>query len=124
MNYLIHNSAIPYEVDEKYKIGDVFSIPGHIGWAVNEAMFGGLPIVMLGGKHPPEVYYMKQGVTGYFAKDEEDFKSYMLELLRDDAKRKKMSEATLKVFDEEVSIDRMYQGFIDAVIYTENNKKC
>lgn len=108
------------EVNEIYKMGDVFSTPGHIGLAVNEAMFWGLPIVLLEGKHAPEVYYMKPGITGYFAKNETDFKEYILELLKDDVRRKKMSEATLEVFEKEVSIDRMYQGFIDAIRYCQN----
>lgn len=105
------------EVNAIYKMGDVFSTPGHIGLAVNEAMFWGLPIVLLEGVHAPEIYYMKPGVTGYLAKDEDDFRAYMLDLLQDDEKRRKMSEATLEVFDKEVSIDRMYQGFADAIAY-------
>lgn len=107
------------DVNEIYKMGDVFSTPGHIGLAVNEAMFWGLPIVVLEGTHAPEVYYMKNNETGYFAKDEHDFREYVINLLNDDDKRKQMSEKTLEVFNEEVSIDRMYQGFIDAVKYCE-----
>ena len=107
------------DVNAIYKMGDVFSTPGHIGLAVNEAMFWGLPIVVLQGKHAPEVYYIKDGVTGYFAKDENDYKTYVLDLLKDDAKREKMSKATTENYRKEVSIDRMYQGFIDAVKYCE-----
>lgn len=111
------------EVQEIYKIGDVFSTPGHIGLAVNEAMFWGLPIVVLAGTHAPEVYYIKDGLTGYFAKDEADFREYVLKLLADDQKRAAMSRATREVFAQEVSIDRMYQGFLDAVRYCEAKKK-
>ena len=111
------------EVNEIYKMGDIFSTPGHIGLAVNEAMFWGLPIVVLEGKHAPEVYYMKDGITGYFAKDEADYKEYVLDLLQNDSKRAEMSKAALEVFDKEVDIDRMYQGFIDAVNYCAKETK-
>ena len=111
------------EVNEIYKIGDVFSTPGHIGLAVNEAMFWGLPIVVLKGKHAPEVYYIKDGVTGYLAKDENDYRSFMLDLLKDDEKRERMSRATWDCYRQEVSIDRMYQGFIDAVRCCEKKRR-
>ncbi len=107
------------EVNEVYKMGDVFSTPGHIGLAMNEALFWGLPVILLQGIHSPEIYYMKNRETGYLAKDEADFKQYMIDLLHDDNRLQKMHEACLKVYEQEVSIDRMYQGFIDAVKYAE-----
>ena len=107
------------EGDAVYKIGDVFSTPGHIGLAVNEAMFWGLPIVVLKCHHAPEIYYIKDGVTGYFARDEEDYRQYVLDLLADDARREEMVRATRETFRKEVSIERMYQGFLDAVRYCE-----
>lgn len=105
------------DVDEIYKMGDVFSTPGHIGLAMNEALFWGLPVILLQGRHAPEIYYMKDGETGYLAKDEADFKQYMIELLHDDKCLKEMSNACLEVYDKEVSIDRMYQGFADAIMF-------
>jgi len=111
------------DVNEIYHIGDIFTTPGHIGLAVNEAMFWGLPIVLLKGKHAPEAYYIKDGVTGYFAEDENDYRNYVLNLLKDDARRAEMSRATLEQYRKEVSIDRMYQGFIDAVRYCERKGK-
>lgn len=111
------------EVQEIYKIGDVFSTPGHIGLAVNEAMFWGLPIVVLQGTHAPEVYYIKNNVTGYFAKDEQELRSYILALLADDERRAAMSRATRETYEREVSIERMYQGFLDAVRYCEARQK-
>ncbi len=107
------------EVHEIYKMGDVFSTPGHIGLAMNEALFWGLPVIILQGTHAPEVYYMKNGITGYLAENETDLKDYMIQLLRDEKKLQRMSRACLDVFDQEVSIDNMYQGFIDAVRYCE-----
>ena len=60
---------------------------------------------------------MKNGTTGYLAKDEEDFKKYMVDLLHDEERLSKMSKACLEVYDKEVSIDRMFQGFKDAIEY-------
>ena len=107
------------DVDEIYKMGDVFSTPGHIGLAMNESLFWGLPVVLLNGKHAPEIYYMKNRITGYLAKDEKEFREYMINLLHDDKRLKEMSTACLDVYKKEVSIDRMYQGFIDAIKYCE-----
>lgn len=111
------------EVNEIYKMGDVFSTPGSIGLAVNEALFWGLPVVILkNGIHGPETYYLKDGITGYFAKDENDLKNCIMELFNNREKLKKMSENCLEVYNKEVSIEKMYQGFIDAVKYCNEVK--
>ena len=111
------------EVNEIYKMGDVFSTPGHIGLAMNESLFWGLPVVLLDVRHAPEIYYMKNGVTGYLAKDETEFREYVIKLLRDNKRLSEMSKTCLEVYEKEVSIDRMYQGFIDAVQYCEKKRK-
>lgn len=108
------------EVNEIYKMGDVFSTPGHIGLAMNDAAFWGLPVILLKGRHAPEIYYMKSGVNGYLAENEEDLREFTLELLRDEEKLNKMKKAALDVYEKEVSIEKMYKGFIDAVHYCEN----
>lgn len=105
------------EVDAIYKMGDVFSTPGHIGLAMNQALFWGLPVVILEGNHAPEIYYMKNGKTGYLAKNEEDYKQKMLKLLSNDKLLKQMSLNCLDTYEKEVSIDRMYKGFMDAIHY-------
>mgnify|MGYP002348639477 FL=1 len=108
-----------HDVQEIYSMGDVFSTPGHIGLAITEALFWGLPTVLLQGTHAPEIYYLKNGETGYLAKDEKEYKEYMIALLHDDSKLKKMSESCLEVFKKEVSIDKMFEGFIEAIRYCE-----
>ena len=102
-------------------MGDVFSTPGHIGLAIVEAMFWGLPVVLLKGSHAPEIYYMKQGKTGYLADDEKDLDDYMTDLLGDDQRLQDMSEACVAEYDRECHIDRMYEGFIEAVRYCETH---
>ena len=110
------------EVNAIFKMADVFSTPGHIGLSMNEALFWGLPVILLNGLHSPEIYYMKSGVNGYLAKDEDDFKCYMLGLLADDERLKEMSDAALEEYNKEVSIERMYQGFIEAINYCGEKK--
>jgi glycosyltransferase involved in cell wall biosynthesis len=107
------------EVNEIYCMGDIFSTPGHIGLAMCESLFWGLPVILLKGRHAPEIYYMKNNVTGYLADDEDDFRSYAIDLLRDDERLKTMSEACLKEYRDECGIDNMYRGFLEAVKYCE-----
>lgn len=56
------------------------------------------------GCNPPDDIYMVA----------KHFKKY---LLHDEERLSKMSKACLEVYDKEVSIDRMFQGFKDAIEY-------
>lgn len=107
------------EGNEVFSIADVFSTPGNIGLSVNEALFWNIPIVLLEGNHAPEIYYMKDGKTGFFAKDEASFKKQVLTLLNNPEELARMREECRKEYEAEVSIDRMYQGFIDAIGYIQ-----
>ena len=80
------------DVDEIYSIGDLFSTPGHIGLAIVEAFFWGLPVILLNGHHAPEIYYMKNGKTGYMVNDIEELKRRTLELLYNDELRNQMAK--------------------------------
>ncbi|MFI3213724.1 MAG: glycosyltransferase family 4 protein [Eubacteriales bacterium] len=109
------------EVDEIYKMADIFSTPGHIGLALNQAMFWGVPVVLLEGIHAPEIYYLKDNITGKIAVNEEVLKEYVLALLNDKEQLESMSAAALDVYEKEISIDRMYEGFKEAIKYCEGN---
>ncbi len=108
------------DINEIYKMSDIFSTPGHIGLAMNEALFWGLPVIVLNRRHAPEIYYMKNGITGYIAKDEDELKAYILNLVFDEDKLKSMSDACLQVYQEEASIEKMFKGFWDAIEYCSN----
>ena len=60
---------------------------------------------------------MKEGKTGYIAENEKDYKEKLLSLLNDNELLARMKEECRKEYEEEVSIDKMYKGFIDAVRY-------
>ena len=108
------------DVDAVYKAADIFSTPGHIGLAINQALFWGLPVVLLNAVHAPEIYYMKEGETGYIVDTEEKLKERILELAENDELRKHMSDQCRSVYEKEVSIDRMFEGFLQAVDHVGN----
>ena len=111
------------EGNEVWSIGDVFSIPASVGLGINEAIFWGIPTVTMNGFQPPEIYYLKEGKTGYITKDEKEYKEKLLGLLADERKLSEMKKACEEEYIKEVSIDCMYKGFIDAVNYCFAEKK-
>lgn len=116
-NYYYLGEKYGREVDEIYNMGDIFSTPGHIGLAIIQAFFWGKPVVIMEGRHAPEIYYMKNNITGYMAKTEEDFKNYILYLFENKEKLKEISKNAKEVAEKDASIDRMFTGFIDAIDY-------
>ncbi|MFI3214119.1 MAG: glycosyltransferase family 4 protein [Eubacteriales bacterium] len=105
------------EVDEIYKMADIFSTPGHVGLALNQAMFWGLPVVLLEGIHAPEIYYLKDEMTGKIVENEMKLKEYVLSLFNDKEQVENMSKAAIDVYEKEINASRMYQGFQEAIDY-------
>lgn len=100
-----------------WAMGDVFSIPVSVGLGINEAIFWNMPVVTMQGFQPPEIYYLKEGKTGFIAKNEEDYKQKLLYLLQNDDVLQEMRKECQKEYEKEVAIDKMYQGFISAIQY-------
>ena len=105
------------EGNEIWSIADVFSTPGNIGLAINEAMFWNIPVALVRGNHPPELFYMRDGITGFIAKDDDDYKRRLRDLINNDAELIRMSENCEMVYRLDISIERMFQGFYDAIRY-------
>lgn len=105
------------EGTEIWAMGDIFSIPVNVGLGINEAIFWNMPVVTMQGFQPPEIYYLKEGKTGFIAKNEEDYKQKLLYLLQNDDVLQKIRKECQKEYEEEVAIDKMYQGFISAIQY-------
>jgi len=103
------------DVDEIYQIGDVFSTPGHIGLALNQAMFWGIPVVVLNRIHAPEIIYLKQGENGFIVDSETELKSKILEICHNEDLQKRLSQAARHTYETEMQIENMFQGFIDAI---------
>ena len=103
------------DVDEIYQIGDVFSTPGHIGLALNQAMFWGIPVVVLNRIHAPEIIYLKNGENGFIVDSEAELKAKILEICNDTELHGRMSTAARHTYETEMQIENMFQGFIDAI---------
>lgn len=114
-NYYYLGEKYGSEVDEIYQMGDVFSTPGHIGLALNQAMFWGKPVVVLNRIHAPEIIYLKDGENGYIVDSEDQMKEKILELCRNDSLYANVSQSARATFEKEMQIENMFQGFIDAI---------
>lgn len=107
------------EGNEIWAMGDIFSIPENCGLGINEAIFWNLPIVTMNGIQPPEIYYLKEGKTGFIMNSVERYRNTLLRLAKDDDLIRNMQIECQKVYNEEVDIKCMYQGFIEAVQYSQ-----
>ncbi len=116
-NYYYLGEKYGKDVDEIYQAGDLFSTPGHIGLALNQAMFWGKPVVVLKGVHAPEIIYMKNGYNGFILETKEELKAKVIELFSDDKLLKEMSANARHTYEKEMSIDNMFKGFIGAIHY-------
>ena len=114
-NYYYLGEKYGNEVDEIYQMGDVFSTPGHIGLAVNQAMFWGKVIVILNRRHAPEIVYLRNGENGFLEEDEKSLKARVMKLCKDDSYYESISAAALKTYQDEMTIDKMFDGFMRAI---------
>jgi glycosyltransferase involved in cell wall biosynthesis len=109
-------------VNRIFKMADVFSIPGKVGLGVNQAFYWGLPIVTENVLHSPEFIYVKNGVNG-FVVDKHDTRMLadkINQLLSSDNLYRQFSEAARSEILENASIDKMCDGFINAVEFLDN----
>lgn len=105
------------DVDEIYNMGDVFSTPGHIGLAVNQAMFFGKPIVVLNKKHAPEITYLHNGENGFIVDSEAELKDKIINLCNDDALYTRISQNARRTYETEMQLEVMFEGFVNAINY-------
>lgn len=118
-NYYYLGEKYGKDVDEIYQMGDVFSTPGHIGLALNQAMFWGKPVVVLDRIHAPEIMYLKNGINGFIVNSNEQLKAKILELCQDEELLKKMSDAARKTYETEMQLSDMFHGFWEAICYVK-----
>lgn len=114
-NYYYLGEKYGSDVDEIYQIGDVFSTPGHIGLALNQAMYWGLPVVVLNRIHAPEIIYLHDGVNGRIIDTEEELKQVIVSLCTDEKMLDSYSKAARETYEKEMSIDIMFKGFNEAI---------
>lgn len=100
---------------EVWAMGDIFSIPENCGLGINDAVFWNLPIVTINGKQAPEIYYLHDGKNGFLCNDEDEYKKKLLSICNDDNLLTQLKFGNQEIFDKEVDIKNMYQGFLNAI---------
>jgi len=105
------------QISKLFRAADVFVAPGHLGLALNQAFYWGLPVVTEAGHHPPEIQYLKSGRNGFMVAEDDlaDFKAKMLLLLDDEELRREFSRHAREDILREASIEGMFQSFHQAV---------
>ncbi len=113
------------KISKLFKMADVFSIPGHLGLGVNQAFYWGLPVVTEQGLHPPEARCLENDRNGFIVpeNDVQELKNKILYLLKNDDVRETFSRNAKSDIMQNASIDKMYQGFKDAIEYAYNKRR-
>lgn len=98
-----------------WAMGDIFSIPENCGLGINDAIFWNLPIVTIDGKQAPEIHYLRNGKNGFLCKDEVEYKQKLYDICTDASLLDQLKCGAQEIYDTEVDIKNMYQGFLNAV---------
>jgi glycosyltransferase involved in cell wall biosynthesis len=100
-------------------VSDVYCLPGSIGLSIIDAFYCGLPVVTERVFHGPEIMYLKDGINGFMVPkgDIEQLTAKLKMLLLDDALRKRFSQAAKNEIMTSGNIDRMCEGFLNALQY-------
>jgi glycosyltransferase involved in cell wall biosynthesis len=98
-------------------MADLFSIPGHVGLGLVQALHFGLPTVTEEGLQPPEIHYLRDGWNGYLV-PENDIDALQMrieQLLGNDEERRTFSRNALQGIEEHGSIENMFLGFKNCI---------
>jgi glycosyltransferase involved in cell wall biosynthesis len=104
-------------ISKVFKMADIFSVPGHIGLGINQAMFWKLPVVTEEGGQPPEINYLIDGETGYLVKnnDIEELKNKILTLIENTKTRLEFGKKAHRHIMKVASINNMYKVFCTSI---------
>lgn len=104
------------KISKIFKMADIFSIPGHIGLGINQAMYWNLPVVTEEGGQPPEIHYLIDGKTGYLVKDNdiEELKNKILYLIDNEKIRLEFGNNAHRRILKLASIENMYEAFYNS----------
>jgi glycosyltransferase involved in cell wall biosynthesis len=104
------------KISKIFKMADIFSIPGHIGLGINQAMYWNLPVVTEDGGQPPEIHYLIDGKTGYLVKDNdiEELKNKILYLIDNEKIRLEFGNNAHRHILKVASIENMYEAFYNS----------
>jgi len=107
---------------ELFFISDVFSIPGHIGLGLVEALYWGLPILTLDLKHAPEIYYLQNSYNGFIVNNKNELEKKLIELSINSQLLKSLSENAKNTYKEKANITNMINGFLKPIKELEQIK--
>ena len=110
----IHYFGPIYEKEkmaEIFSIADIYCVPGALGLGIVEAIRWGLPVLTMDVNHGPEVYYLRNGSNSLIAKDKKELELMINDLISDDEKLLKFSNDAKRVYYEEATLDKMFEGF-------------
>lgn len=98
---------------------DVYCLPGAIGLGIVDALYCGLPVVTENVTHGPEITYLRDGINGFVVPkgDITQLAAKFRILLTDDSCRKAFSQAAIREIMTRGHIDRLCEGFRDALKY-------
>jgi glycosyltransferase involved in cell wall biosynthesis len=114
------------EISKLCKMADVCAIPGHVGLSLNQAFYWGLPVITEEDNHPPEIFYLKLGRSGFIVprNDIAALRERIVCLLDNDNLRAEFSRQARQDILNEASIEGMFSGFKDCVDYlTAGNRR-
>ena len=114
-----------YKINSVFKMADIFCIPGTNGLGLNQAMYWGLPVVTMEGKHAPEIIYLKNGINGFITSENDvDALQKKLQMLAGNKKLiaslSKQAELTMQ---KEGNISNMFDGFMKAINFVLKKKR-
>lgn len=100
-------------------VSDVYCLPGSIGLGIVDAFYCGLPVITENVIHGPEIMYLRDGINGFMVPkgDIAQLAAKLKMLLTDDALRARFSQAARNEIMTNGHIDRMCEGFRDALEY-------
>lgn len=111
-----------YKINSVFKMADIFCIPGTNGLGLNQAMYWGLPVITMEGKHAPEIIYLKDGFNGYITPNDSIlFLKEKLELVAKDKElMAELSSNAKETMQKEGNISNMFAGFMKTINYVLN----
>jgi len=110
---------------ELLSASDVYCMPGAMGLSIVDAFYYGLPVVTENVLHGPEIMYLRDGVNGFVVPEGDviQLASKLRLLLEDSNLRKQFSDAAKDEITTKGHIDRMCEGFRDALRYVGTNNE-
>lgn len=104
-----------YHMNALFRACTLFTIPGDLGLALNQAFYWGKPVVALDTEHSVEAFYLKNLINGYLASNMDDYWSFVDSILEDEKMYREYSKNARDTFVNECHVENMFKGFLGAI---------